>query len=224
LARPNNDEELDAMAIKDIYQAVIDYDEVRVPELVEAEIEAGTDVQVILNEGMVTALDEIGQKFSDGILFVPEMLMAADAMQAGLEILRPLLADSGAKPAGTVILGTVKGDLHDIGKNLVGMMLEGAGFHLVDLGTDVDPETFITSAQEHEADIIGISALLTTSMQEMENTVAEISKARGSRNLNVKVIIGGPPVNEAFAEKIGADGYGQDATSAVEAARAIVRT
>ena len=211
------------MAIKDIYDAIMDFDETRVADLVNAEIAAGTDVQVILDEGMIAALDLIGQKFSEGILFVPEMLMAAEAVQAGLEIVRPLLIDTGAKPVGTVVLGTVKGDLHDIGKNLVGMMLEGAGFRLIDLGTDVDPEVFISTAQENEADIIGLSALLTTSMSEMEKAVAAITTANEARNINVKVMIGGPPVNQTFAEMIGAHGYGEDAPSAVEVARRIVR-
>ena len=131
------------MAVKDIYDAVIGYDEDRVLELVKAEVAAGTDVAVILNHGMITALDEIGRKFSEGTVFVPEMLRAAEAAQAGLNVLRPLLAETGAKPKGTVVIGTVKGDLHDIGKNLVAMMLEGAGFRLVDLGTDVAPEVLL---------------------------------------------------------------------------------
>ena len=211
------------MATKDIYDAIMEFDETRVPDLVNAEIAAGTDVQVILDEGMIAALDVIGQKFSEGTLFVPEMLMAAEAVQAGLKILRPLLSDTGVKPIGTIVLGTVKGDLHDIGKNLVGMMLEGAGFRLIDLGTDVDPEDFISTAQENEADIIGLSALLTTSMSEMERAVAVITTANKARNINVKVMIGGPPVNQTFAEKIGAHGYGADSTSAVEVARRIVR-
>jgi 5-methyltetrahydrofolate--homocysteine methyltransferase len=211
------------MAIQDIYNAVIAYEEDDVAELVQAEVDAGTDVKTILNEGMIAALDEIGEKFSKGTLFVPEMLMAAEAMQAGLNILRPLLASTGAKPVGTVILGTVKGDLHDIGKNLVGMMLEGAGFRLIDLGTDVDPENFITAAQENDADVIAMSGLLTTSMPEMARAVAAVQEANRSRNLNVKVMIGGPPINQDFANKIGADGYGMDAPSAVETARSFVR-
>jgi 5-methyltetrahydrofolate--homocysteine methyltransferase len=211
------------MAIQDIYDAVMAFDEDGVRDLVTAELESGTDVEVVLSDGMIAALDEIGRRFSDGTLFVPEMLMAAEAVQAGLEILRPLLIKTGAKPVGTVVLGTVKGDLHDIGKNLVGMMLEGAGFRLIDLGTDVDPDEFITKAQENEADIIGISALLTTSMSEMERAVAAIKAANDGRNMNVKVMIGGPPVNEGFAETIGAHGYGVDATAAVETARRIVQ-
>jgi len=143
-------------------------------------------------------------------------------VQAGLDVLRPHLVDTGTKPAGTVILGTVRGDLHDIGKNLVGLMLEGGGFRVVDLGADVDAETFITTAQENDADIIALSSLLTTSMPEMEKAVAAISEANESRNLNIKVMIGGPPINQDFAEKIGAHGYGLDAPGAVALARTLV--
>ena len=210
------------MPIKDIYDAVMEYDEDEVAELVRSEVEAGTDIKQILNEGMIAALDEIGRKFSEGTLFVPEMLMAAEAMQAGLDILRPKLADSGVKPVGVMILGTVKGDLHDIGKNLVGMMMEGAGFKIVDLGTDVDPQDFIQAAQENEADIIALSGLLTTSMPEMARAVEAIVDANRTRNLNVKVMVGGPPVNQDFADTIGADGYGADAPNAVATARHLV--
>ncbi|MDP6352393.1 MAG: corrinoid protein [Alphaproteobacteria bacterium] len=212
------------MAIQDIYEAVMAFDEDTIGDLVQAEVDAGTDVQVILEKGMISALDEIGKQFSEGTLFVPEMLMAAEATQAGLDVLRPVLIDAGIKPVGTVVLGTVKGDLHDIGKNLVGMMLEGAGFALVDLGTDVDAESFVNAAQEKEADIIAMSALLTTSMPEMEKAVAAVSAANQSRNLNVKVIVGGPPVNTDFADKIGADGYGVDAHGAVELVRDLVQS
>lgn len=208
------------MSIKEIYDAVMEYDEEEVARLVQAEVDAGADIEKILNEGMIGALDVIGEKFSAGTLFVPEMLMAAEAVQAGLEIVRPLLVNSNVKSAGTVVLGTVKGDLHDIGKNLVGMMFEGSGFKLIDLGVDVDPEEFISAAQENDADIIALSGLLTTSMPEMEKTVAAISAANESRNLNVKVLVGGPPVNAEFAKRIGADGYSIDAPRAVEDARA----
>ncbi len=211
------------MAIQDIYDAVMAYDEDSIGDLVQAEIDAGTDVQVILEEGMIAALDKIGKGFSEGTLFVPEMLMAAEATQAGLDVLRPVLVDAGIKPVGTVVLGTVKGDLHDIGKNLVGMMLEGAGFGLIDLGTDVDAEAFVTAAQDKEADIIALSGLLTTSMPEMEKAVAAIATANRTRNLNVKVIVGGPPVNQDFADRIGADGYGVDAHRAVELVRELVQ-
>jgi 5-methyltetrahydrofolate--homocysteine methyltransferase len=210
------------MSIQEIYDAVMEYEEDDVAELVQAEVDAGTDIEKILNEGMISALDVIGEKFSAGTLFVPEMLMAAEAVQAGLEIIRPLLIDANAKSAGTVILGTVKGDLHDIGKNLVGMMFEGSGFKLIDLGTDVDPEEFISAAQENDADIIALSGLLTTSMPEMEKAVAAIGEANDSRNINVKVLVGGPPVNAEFADRIGADGYSIDAPTAVEDARALM--
>jgi 5-methyltetrahydrofolate--homocysteine methyltransferase len=210
------------MPIEDIYNAVMEYDEDEVAALVRSEVEAGTDSRQILNEGMIVALDEIGRKFSEGTLFVPEMLMAAEAMQAGLDILRPKLTDSGVKPVGVMVLGTVKGDLHDIGKNLVGMMMEGAGFRIVDLGTDVDPQEFIQAAQENEADIIAMSGLLTTSMPEMARAVEAILEANRTRNLNVKVMVGGPPVNQDFADTIGADGYGVDAPDAVAKARQLV--
>lgn len=210
------------MAIQDIYNAVMEYDEEAVAELVQAEVDAGTNLEKILNEGMIAALDVIGEKFSEGTLFVPEMLMAAEAMQAGLVILRPLLVETGAKPVGTIVLGTVKGDLHDIGKNLVGMMLEGAGFRVIDLGTDVEAEAFINAAQEHEADIIGLSGLLTTSMPEMEKAVVAVRQANQTRNVHVKVMVGGPPVNDEFAGRIGADAYGLDAPGAVERARAML--
>jgi methanogenic corrinoid protein MtbC1 len=210
------------MSIQEIYDAVLEYEEEDVAELVQAEVDAGTDIEQILNEGLINALDEIGEKFSAGTLFVPEMLMAAEAVTAGLEIIRPLLIKSGVKSAGTVILGTVKGDLHDIGKNLVGMMFEGAGFTLIDLGTDVDPEQFISAAQENDADIIALSGLLTTSMPEMQKTVEAIREANENRNLNVKTMVGGPPVNAEFADKIGADGYSIDAPTAVDDARAFI--
>jgi 5-methyltetrahydrofolate--homocysteine methyltransferase len=210
------------MSVQAIYDAVMAYDEDRVAELVTAEIETGTDVKSVLNDGMIAALDEVGRKFSAGILFVPEMLMAAEAVQAGLDIIRPKLVATGAKPVGTVVLGTVKGDLHDIGKNLVAMMLEGAGFRLIDLGTDVDPEQFINCAQENEADIVALSGLLTTSMPEMERTVSAMREANETRNINVKTMVGGPPINQEFADRIGADAYGRDAPGAVAQARGLV--
>jgi 5-methyltetrahydrofolate--homocysteine methyltransferase len=210
------------MSIKEIYDAVMEYDEETVPDLIQAELDAGTDVRKVLDEGLIAALDVIGEKFSAGIIFVPEMLMAAEAVQAGLDLLRPLLVETGTKPVGTIILGTVKGDLHDIGKNLVGMMFEGAGFKLIDLGTDVDPERFITAAQENDADIVAMSGLLTTSMPEMQRAVEAVQEAKRTRNLNVKIMIGGPPINEEFAAKIGADGYGMDAPSAVVRARRFI--
>jgi len=207
------------MTIQHIYDAVMAYDEEEIPKLVQAELEAGTAPDKVLQEGMVAALDTIGERFSEGTLFVPEMLMAAETVKAGLEILRPILAEAGAKPHGTVVIGTVKGDLHDIGKNLVAMLLEGAGFRIVDLGTDVDRELFIDTAEKEGADIIAISGLLTTSMMEIDRAVHAITKANQTRNLNIKVMVGGPPVNQDFASKIGANGYGEDAPGAVDRAR-----
>ena len=207
------------MSIEKIYQAVLDYDDDEVHDLVTAEVAAGTDVKKLLDDGMIAALDYIGARFSEGTLFVPEMLMAAEAVQAGMNILRPILAETGAKPIGVVVIGTVKGDLHDIGKNLVAMLMEGAGFKIVDLGVDVDAESFIAAAQENDADLVAISGLLTTSMPEIETAVGALVEANESRNLNVKIMVGGPPLNNEFAERIGADGYGESAPAAVENAR-----
>jgi 5-methyltetrahydrofolate--homocysteine methyltransferase len=207
------------MTVEKIREMVLEFEEEEVASLVQSEIDAGTDVKTILDQGLIAPLDLIGEQFSAGTLFVPEMLMAAEAVQAGLDILRPLLAETGTKPLGTIAIGTVKGDLHDIGKNLVSMMLEGAGFHLIDLGTDVAAEQFISAAQEHDADIVAISGLLTTSLSQMEAAVAAIQDANQNRNINVKVMVGGPPVTQEFAESVGAHGYGIDAPGAVNLAR-----
>ncbi|MEW6489051.1 MAG: corrinoid protein [Thermodesulfobacteriota bacterium] len=206
------------MAIQDIFTAVMDFDEEGVPALVRKEIDAGSDVQAVLNDGLIAAMDEVGKRFSEGELFVPEMLMAAQAMKAGLEVIRPLLADTDAKPKGTLVIGTVKGDLHDIGKNLVSMMLEGAGFQVIDLGVDVETDTFLAAAAEHKADIVCMSALLTTTMPAMEATVKTIAE----KGLQLKTMVGGAPVTDAFAKKIGATGYSEDAPGAVELARRLL--
>ncbi|WP_025321405.1 corrinoid protein [Deferrisoma camini] len=206
------------MAVQDIYDAVLEFDEDRVAELVRAELDAGSDVHSVLNQGLIAAMDEVGQKFSEGELFVPEMLMAAQAMKAGLEVLRPRLGADDAQPKGTLVIGTVKGDLHDIGKNLVAMMLEGAGFQVIDLGVDVDTDRFLAAAAEHQAQIVCMSALLTTTMPAMEATV----KAIRDNGLAIRTMVGGAPVTEAFARKIGADGYSEDAPGAVELARRLI--
>ena len=211
------------MSVEKIYEAVLDYDDDEVVELVTAELAKGTEPQVMLDDGLVAALDTVGEQFSEGTLFVPEMLMAADAVKAGLDLLRPILAETGVKPIGTVVIGTVKGDLHDIGKNLVSMVLEGAGFRVVDLGTDVEPEKFVDAAQENEADIVAFSALLTPSLAAMERAVGVVCKANENSNLNVRILVGGPPVTDDFAEKIGADGYGVDAPTAVDLARGFIQ-
>ena len=203
------------MAVKDIVEAVLAFNETGVVDLVTAEIAVETGIDEILNEGLIGAMDIVGKKFSDGELFVPEMLMAAQTMKAGLEVLKPHLSDEDAVSRGTVVIGTVKGDLHDIGKNLVAMMMEGGGFNVVDLGVDIDAEKFLKAAVEHNAGVIALSALLTTTMPAMEATIVAIKEA----GIAAKVIIGGAPVTEAFAGQIGADGYSEDAPGAVELAR-----
>lgn len=208
------------MAIEDIFEAVLTFNKAAAAEGVKAELAAGTDISIILDQGLIGALDVVGKKFSEGEMFVPEMLQAARAMKAGLEVLKPYLSSESIASKGTVIIGTVKGDQHDIGKNLVAMMMEGAGFNVVDLGVDVDADKFVKAASEHNADVLGLSALLTTTMPAMENTVAAIKEA----GLAVRTIIGGAPVTETFADQIGADGYSDDAPGAVELARKLMAT
>lgn len=186
---------------------------------VSAALAAGIAPDEILSKALIAAMDEVGQLFEEGELFVPEMLIAARAMQSGLNLLKPLLAQADVKAAGKVAIGTVKGDLHDIGKNLVAMMLEGAGFEVKDLGVDVSPEAFTRAAQEGYQ-LIGMSALLTTTMSNMEVTVQAL-KAAGLRD-KVKVFIGGAPVTQDYANKIGADGFAPDASSATRVARQLI--
>ncbi|MGC8838492.1 MAG: corrinoid protein [Anaerolineae bacterium] len=188
--------------------------------LTKEALDAGLSPEEILNQGMIVGMDAVGRDFRDGILFVPEVLIAARAMHAGMNILRPLLTEAESHSKGTVVLGTVRGDLHDIGKNLVGMMMEGAGFQVVDLGTDVPPEKFVEAAKEHNAKIVGMSALLTTTMTEMPNVIAALKEA-GLRE-SVKVMVGGAPVTQRFADEIGADGYAPNASAAVEKARELL--
>jgi len=203
------------MEIKKIYEAVIAFEKEKVAALVKAEIDKGSEIAMILNEGLIAPLDEIGSLFSDGKIFIPEMLRAARAMKAGLELLRPFLESADADSKGTVVIGTVKGDMHDIGKNLVGMMLEGAGFKVIDLGVDVPVDSFVSAAKEHSADVVALSALLTTTMPAMEATVSAIRKSK----LSVKTIVGGAPVNRTYSGTIGSDGYSEDAPGAVELVR-----
>jgi 5-methyltetrahydrofolate--homocysteine methyltransferase len=205
------------MATADIFKAVLAYDEAQAKSLTQAELDAGTEIETILNDGLIEAMDEVGKKFSEGDLFVPEMLMAAQAMKAGLGILKPHLASDSAANKGTVVIGTVKGDLHDIGKNLVAMMMEGAGFNVIDLGVDVDADKFVAAAKENGAQVVALSALLTTTMPAMEATVNAIKEA----GIATKTIIGGAPVTQAYADQIGADGYSDDAPGAVELARSL---
>jgi 5-methyltetrahydrofolate--homocysteine methyltransferase len=207
------------MELKRIYNNVIEGQASEVEAGVKAALEAGVGADVILNQALIAAMDEVGRLFEEGEFYVPEMLIAARAMQAGLKHLKPHLAQTDVKSAGKVAIGTVKGDLHDIGKNLVAMMFEGAGFEVQDLGVDVSPDVFVKAVQEG-AQIIGMSALLTTTMSNMAVTIDAL-KAAGIRE-KVKVMIGGAPVTAEYAEKIGADAFAPDASSATRAARRLV--
>ncbi|HDD54749.1 MAG TPA: cobalamin-binding protein [Chloroflexi bacterium] len=182
-----------------------------------AALEEGLGAEEILNNGLMPGMDHVGVEFKAGNMFVPEVLRSAKAMQEAMEIIRPMLIESDAPTAGKVVLGTVKGDLHDIGKNLVGMMCEGAGFEIIDLGKDVEPEAFVNAVKEHKPNILGMSALLTTTMRTMERTIKALEEA-GVRD-TVKVMIGGAPVTQDFASQIGADGYAANAASASEMAK-----
>ncbi|MCF8061177.1 MAG: corrinoid protein [Deltaproteobacteria bacterium] len=206
------------MAVEDISRAVLAFNLAGVTELVQKEIDAGTDIDTILNEALIGAMDEVGKRFSDGELYVPEMLMAAQTMKAGLALLKPHLTGDSARAKGTVVIGTVKGDLHDIGKNLVAMMLEGAGFNVVDLGVDVAAETFVQAAGDNGAGVVALSALLTTTMPAMEGTIKALQEA----GLTVKIMVGGAPVTSGFADRIGAQGFSADAPGAVELARKLM--
>jgi 5-methyltetrahydrofolate--homocysteine methyltransferase len=208
------------MDLDTIYDAVLDGDAKGATAAVEAALAAGESPQAILNDACIPAMAEVGALFEEGEKFVPEMLISARAMAAAMTILRPLLVEAGVKNVGKVVLGTVHGDLHDIGKNLVGMMLEGAGFEVIDLGTDVPPQKFVAAVQEHKPDILGMSALLTTTTKAMPVTLQALADA-GVRD-QVKVIIGGAPITDDFAKKIGADGFAADAGSAARAARALM--
>ena len=191
-----------------------------VAELVQKALDQGLSPSEVLNGGLVAGMDEVGKGFKAGELFVPEVLIAARAMQAGMDVLRPLLAESDVPSAGKFVIGTVKGDLHDIGKNLVKMMVEGGGFQVVDLGVDVAPDAFVKAVREYQPNIVGMSALLTTTMTSMKDVIEALQEA-GLRQ-SVKVIIGGAPVTDAYAKEIGADGYAPDAATAVDVARAMV--
>jgi 5-methyltetrahydrofolate--homocysteine methyltransferase len=204
--------------VKQIYQGIIDGQQNDVAAGVDAALQAGVPARTILEEGMLAAMAEVGRLFEEGECYVPEMLISARAMKTGLAKLQPSLIQTDVKSAGTVALGTVKGDLHDMGKNLVGMMLEGAGFKVKDLGVDVAPETFVAAADE--VDVIGLSALLTTTMGSMKTTL-EALDAAGKRP-KVKVIVGGAPVTEDFARLIGADGYAADASKAVALTKSLI--
>lgn len=204
-----------------LHEAVLNGDAKTAVAVTKEALEAGADPMVLVTQYMVPAMDEVGRRFECEEYFVPELLLAARAMKGSLELIRPLLAERGAEPVGRVVIGTVKGDLHDIGKNLVSSMLEGAGFEVTDLGADVPPEKFVAAAKEKNADIVALSALLTVTMPMMRTTIAAI-EAAGIRD-NVKVMVGGAPVTEQYAKEIGADGYSDNAGGAVQVARSLVR-
>jgi 5-methyltetrahydrofolate--homocysteine methyltransferase len=205
--------------LNELAQAVISGNAPRAKELTQQAIGERMNVQDILDNGLIAGMNVVGDKFKRNIFYVPEVLIAARAMNQAMELLEPLLVKAGVKPAGTVVVGTVKGDLHDIGKNLVGMMLKGGGFKVVDLGVDVTPERFVEAAKESGAKIVGVSALLTTTMVGMKDVVEAVKKAGAG---NVKTMIGGAPITQSFADEIGADGYAPDAASAVEKAKQFV--
>lgn len=206
--------------LENLYNAVLEGDAAGAKAGVSAALAAGLNPEIILKDSLIAAMGEVGRLFEENEYFVPEMLVAARAMQGGLTLLKPHLAAGGAVTTGKVVIGTVKGDLRDIGKNLVAMMLEGAGFEVIDLGTDVGPEKFVRAVMEHQPQVVGMSALLTTTLPGIGSTIRALQEA-GVRD-RVKVMIGGAPVTDAFANQIGADGYSPDASSAVRLAKSLI--
>jgi 5-methyltetrahydrofolate--homocysteine methyltransferase len=208
---------LDWKSIKD---AIFNGDISQTPQLVKQAVSEGESPESILENGLIAGMAEVGVKFRTNEIFVPEVLIAAKAMHAALDILEPLLADTGVKPKATIIVGTVKGDLHDIGKNLVVMMLKGAGFHVIDIGIDASPSVFIDKANSSNASLIAMSALLTTSMPSMKATIDMLKQKDISKK--IKTVVGGAPVTQEYADQIGADGYARDASSAVDKAKELL--
>jgi 5-methyltetrahydrofolate--homocysteine methyltransferase len=206
------------MATQDIYQAVLGFDGDLVAGLVKKELDQNANVSMILKQGLIAALDEVGERFGRGDMFLPEMLAAAQAMKAGLEVIRPLLTGEDAQSAGTMVIGTVQGDLHDIGKDLVAMMVEGAGFRVINLGVDVHAEAFLKAVEENAPHVVALSALLTTTMPAMKEAISLLKQ----RDVPAKIIVGGAPVTQSFADQIGADGYADDAPGAVALVRRLL--
>lgn len=204
--------------LKALGDAIIKGDQKTAVELTQAAIDEGTAPETILEQGLIAGMDVIGKKFKANEVYIPEVLIAARAMKMAMEILEPKLAEAGIEPMGKALIGTVQGDLHDIGKNLVSMMLKGAGFEVIDAGVDVTPEDFVAKAKDSGAQIVGLSALLTTTMPSMEKTVQAVKDA----GLDAKIMIGGAPVTQSYADKIGADGYAPDAASAVDIAKSLL--
>ena len=209
-----------ANILQEIASNLYEGEDEAVAELVQKALDQGMAPEEALQGGLIAGMDEVGRDFKAGDLFVPEGLIAARAMHAGMDVLRPLLAESDSVSAGKYLIGTVKGDLHDIGKNLVKMMLEGAAFETIDLGSDVEPQAFVDAVREHKPVLIGMSALLTTTMVQMKAAIEALEEA-GLRD-SVKIMVGGAPVTDAFAKEIGADAYAPDAASAVDRARELV--
>jgi corrinoid protein of di/trimethylamine methyltransferase len=205
--------------LKALHQAILTGDAVTAKTITESALKEGAAPLALVQDVMMPAMDEVGKKFEANEYFVPELLLAARAMKSSLELIRPLLAAGGIEPAGKIAIGTVKGDLHDIGKNLVAAMLEGGGFEVIDLGVNVDPQKFVRAVKEKGAQIVALSALLTTTMPAMKTTIDALAKA-GVRE-QVKVMVGGAPVTETYAKEIGADGYSQNAAGAVPLARSL---
>lgn len=210
------DDELVEQMHDDLYDGLAD----EIAEGTQILIDRGWSASRVLKDALVDGMAIVGVDFRDGVLFVPEVLMAANAMKAGMAILKPILSESGVKPVGKMVIGTVKGDIHDIGKNLVGMMMEGAGFEVIDLGINIDADTYIEAVQTHQANILGMSALLTTTMPYMK-VVIDTMVERGVRDDYI-VLVGGAPLNEEFGEAVGADAYCRDAATAVDAAKALM--
>lgn len=206
-------------SIKDLTELVISADIEKVKETTAALLAAGEDPLKLINEGLIPGINEVGERFKEGNLFVPEMMMSAQAMKAGVALAKEKIEGADIPNAGTVVIGTVAGDLHDIGKNLVSMMLDSSGFNVVDLGVDVPTDKFVAAVKEHKASIVGLSALLTTTMPAMKEVIDALKE--GNLRDQVKVVIGGAPVTQAYADEIGADGYAADAALAVELCKEI---
>jgi 5-methyltetrahydrofolate--homocysteine methyltransferase len=204
-------------SVQKIKESIIEGRHKEIESLVREICKTGIALDTVIQEGLIAAMDVVGRKFGAGEIFVPEMLVSAMTMKLGLNIVKPLLTGKAGAPKGTVLIGTVKGDLHDIGKNIVIMMLEGAGFQVIDLGVDMDVEKVVAKVIEIRPQVLGLSTLLTTTMPEMKHVIEEL-RVRGLRD-SVKIMVGGAPVDAAFAEKIGADGYGKDAVQAMTLAR-----
>jgi len=219
--RPLQTREGEKMAdLKGLAESIIGGNMAKAKELTQSAVQEGVEPGKILGEGLIAGMNVVGDKFKKNEFYVPEVLIAARAMHAGMDILKPILAKSGVKPVATVVVGTVKGDLHDIGKNLVVMMLEGAGFDVVDAGVDVDAEKFASAIQEKSAKLLGMSALLTTTMPSMK-TIIDVLQTKGLKD-KVKIMVGGAPLTQEYADEIGADGYAPDAASAVDKAKELL--